>query len=88
MKTHVTIMLFAAIVAVCFGQTTACNCAVCTLAKDGGPCFASFRRYYYDNDNGQCKELVYGGCLGNDNRFDSQSDCLAECGDCPAVNCN
>ncbi|VDO79520.1 unnamed protein product [Soboliphyme baturini] len=37
------------------------------------------RKYYFDNKRRECKELLYRGCSGNDNRFDSYDDCRATC---------
>ncbi len=36
----------------------------CDLEPDSGPCFAAFRRYYFDKDEQRCKEFVWGGCGG------------------------
>lgn len=52
---------------------------VCSLAKDPGPCFALFDRWYYDSREQVCKEFEYGGCAGNDNRFDTERQCLDRC---------
>ncbi|KAK3093856.1 hypothetical protein FSP39_021105 [Pinctada imbricata] len=51
----------------------------CTMPKDAGNCLAYIPAWYYDHDTGTCKEFVYGGCGGNDNRFTSQEICEASC---------
>ena len=43
-----------------------------------GPCKAAFKKWTYDG--GICKEFLYGGCRGNENLFDSLSQCQALCG--------
>jgi hypothetical protein len=32
-------------------------------------------KYYFDTNSGDCRQFVYGGCQGNDNRFDSIEGC-------------
>ncbi len=36
----------------------------CDLEPAPGPCFAAFRRYYYDREEQKCKEFIWGGCNG------------------------
>ena len=43
-----------------------------------GPCKAAFTRWTFNG--GSCSQFLYGGCRGNGNRFDSQSQCQAVCG--------
>lgn len=50
----------------------------CALAIDPGPCRASFPAYAYDPDRG-CIEFTYGGCEGNENRFDTLDACEMAC---------
>ncbi len=36
----------------------------CTLEPDPGFCFAAIPRYYYDAEDDECKECIWGGCEG------------------------
>merc|ERR1712142_1262103 len=53
----------------------------CELALDPGPCLASVPKWYYNKDTKSCEEFQYGGCQGNENKFDSERECYNECGD-------
>ena len=53
--------------------------AHCTMKAEAGPCDASLPRYYYDSVLKRCELFLYGGCEGNRNNFESQSDCEREC---------
>lgn len=46
----------------------------CDLKPDPGPCFAAFRRYYYDKEAQECKEFIWGGCDGTV-PFDTMEEC-------------
>ncbi|XP_042235106.1 kielin/chordin-like protein isoform X4 [Homarus americanus] len=52
----------------------------CFKKHDIGPCFASYVRFAYNAESGQCEEFLYGGCQGNANRFLSLEECQQECG--------
>ncbi|XP_075988450.1 trypsin inhibitor-like [Anticarsia gemmatalis] len=51
----------------------------CYLPIDGGICMAHMEKYAYDVVEKRCRLFVYGGCTGNDNRFDSLEECQAVC---------
>jgi len=36
-------------------------------------------RYFYNSTSEQCENFIYGGCLGNDNNFETQESCAEEC---------
>nr|CAD7426582.1 unnamed protein product [Timema monikensis] len=52
----------------------------CFLPDDHGPCSESVAHWFYDSRDGVCKQFLYGGCQGNQNRFASRQDCEQSCG--------
>ncbi|XP_030254086.1 kunitz-type protease inhibitor 2 isoform X2 [Sparus aurata] len=51
----------------------------CRLPPKVGSCRASFPKFFYNVTNQSCQKFVYGGCEGNDNKFDSQDECETVC---------
>ncbi|XP_028857927.1 low-density lipoprotein receptor-related protein 11 [Denticeps clupeoides] len=51
----------------------------CAAPPVVGPCKGVFPRWYYDQDSGECKHFIYGGCKGNHNNFLQETDCVSEC---------
>ncbi|XP_021914576.1 papilin isoform X2 [Zootermopsis nevadensis] len=51
----------------------------CFLPKIEGPCEGYYPYWYYDIDRKQCGQFIYGGCLGNNNRFDTREECQDLC---------
>lgn len=35
--------------------------------------------WYYDTERGRCLPFAYGGCGGNDNRFNTEAECTGIC---------
>jgi len=58
--------------------------AACALPFDVGPCRADIPVYAFVS--GACVARSYGGCDGNDNRFDTLEECLAACEGRPIPN--
>jgi hypothetical protein len=51
----------------------------CYLPKVTGPCKGTDQKWYFDRQWNKCMEFEYGGCLGNANNFNSQTDCQESC---------
>ncbi len=49
----------------------------CDLEPDAGNCLAAIPKYYFDKDEGKCKEFIWGGCDGT-----VPFDTLEECEEC------
>lgn len=62
--------------------------AICEIPFDGGDCDAAIRVYSHNPQSDLCEPAVYGGCGGNENRFDSLQECEKACGaNPPGVSC-
>ena len=59
------------------------TCGDCNSKPDTGPCLALFPRFYFDQDHKTCKRFDYGGCLGNNNNFQTKEICSEACQDKP-----
>uniref|UniRef100_A0A3P9M7G3 BPTI/Kunitz inhibitor domain-containing protein n=1 Tax=Oryzias latipes TaxID=8090 RepID=A0A3P9M7G3_ORYLA len=46
---------------------------------DPGPCREYVVKWYYDAIANSCAQFWFGGCLGNENRFDSERSCRETC---------
>ncbi|KAM9085203.1 collagen alpha-3(VI) chain isoform 3-T4 [Megaptera novaeangliae] len=52
---------------------------ICKLPKEEGTCRDFILKWYYDSITESCARFWYGGCGGNENRFDSQDECEKVC---------
>jgi|GEM_PF-774621 len=55
----------------------------CSLAPDVGPCDAVCPRWYYDSEEQDCFEFIWGCCGGNANNFQTYDMCITACDDPP-----
>ncbi|XP_019882164.2 papilin isoform X4 [Camponotus floridanus] len=53
--------------------------AACVLPKIAGPCEGYHPTWYYDAGRKQCGQFIYGGCLGNANKFKTREECEELC---------
>ncbi|KAJ8036118.1 Papilin [Holothuria leucospilota] len=56
-----------------------CEDDTCALPIDPGPCLDFIPRFGFNTLTGQCEGFNYGGCLGNENIFDTSAACLSRC---------
>ncbi|KAM6935984.1 collagen alpha-6(VI) chain-like isoform 1-T2 [Lycodopsis pacificus] len=52
---------------------------VCLLRQDVGGCYNFTVMWFFDRDEGRCSRFHYGGCGGNENRFETSKDCERLC---------
>ncbi|KAM9341328.1 kunitz-type protease inhibitor 1a [Symphorus nematophorus] len=51
----------------------------CTELPDTGSCRHSYTKWYYNPSHQGCFRFNYGGCFGNDNRFETKEACIRVC---------
>ncbi|RVE65358.1 hypothetical protein OJAV_G00135040 [Oryzias javanicus] len=56
------------------------NSTRCLQPLRTGSCRAAFPRFFFNASSGGCSSFIYGGCDGNANNFESQSECENACG--------
>ncbi|TFK02284.1 Collagen alpha-3(VI) chain [Platysternon megacephalum] len=52
---------------------------ICRLQKEEGTCREFVLKWYYDSETKSCARFWYGGCGGNENKFNTQKECEKVC---------
>jgi len=64
----------------CCCQEKQVNATACALPADGGKCRGFIEQWAFNEATGDCEKFTYGGCGGNDNRFNCKEMCMRNCG--------
>jgi hypothetical protein len=51
----------------------------CAQPRELGPCKMYVPSYFYNSTSNTCEKFGYGGCGGNNNRFQMISACIESC---------
>lgn len=51
----------------------------CKMPREIGDCKDFTERWYYDEEDKECRAFLFGGCGGNANNFETLSACRAKC---------
>ncbi|XP_017038391.1 male accessory gland serine protease inhibitor-like [Drosophila kikkawai] len=78
------LLIFLTLVAALVASSWALKNQICGLphSRNGDgriSCEAYIPSWTYDSNNRECIKFIYGGCGGNDNRFDSKKNCEKLC---------
>uniref|UniRef100_B5M704 Thrombin inhibitor n=1 Tax=Amblyomma americanum TaxID=6943 RepID=B5M704_AMBAM len=53
--------------------------SICSLPQVKGNCRGIFEMWHYNSTKDTCSLFTYGGCGGNENRFENCTQCMESC---------
>lgn len=51
----------------------------CLVKLESGPCTKYVHKWAFNKTENKCITFIYGGCLGNENNFNSEVECMHYC---------
>lgn len=51
----------------------------CHQPRDPGPCRGYFQKWHFSAEENACQMFIFGGCGGNNNRFNTKDECESVC---------
>ncbi|EDV57660.1 male accessory gland serine protease inhibitor [Drosophila erecta] len=78
------LLILTVVLATFVANALAQKAAICALphSLNGNgriSCEAYIPSWSYDGDRNECVKFIYGGCGGNENRFNSRENCEDKC---------
>nr|AUF41104.1 protease inhibitor-like protein [Anastrepha obliqua] len=73
------IFVFGIIALLLCATVQAVDKSACSQPREIGPCRKADPKFFYNSETKACEDFLYGGCKGNDNRFDTKEECEKTC---------
>ena len=52
----------------------------CSAAPEQGLCRGYFPKFFFNATSQRCEQFIYGGCGGNENKYETSDECRKSCG--------
>ncbi|XP_017477436.1 PREDICTED: protease inhibitor-like [Rhagoletis zephyria] len=73
------LFVFSIIALLLCANVQAVDKSACSQPQEVGPCRKADPKFSYNSEKKACEQFFYGGCQGNDNRFDTKEECEKIC---------